>query len=131
MSAIEVPAQPVDATRALNLSAGVSSASSIGQATVEVIMMAANQAYSKFAIGPKLFAETADHGRLHGSIGIASGPRPGHATISDATQWHHAHHGPRCGKSSCRYRYQPGKCSVQCLGHGVLLALTPLPSFYC
>src|SRR5512132_2993135 len=36
-----------------------------------------------------------------------SGPRPGHATISDATQWHHAHRGPRCGKSSCRYRYQP------------------------
>src|SRR5712675_979807 len=24
-----------------------------------------------------------------------------------------------------------GKCSVQCLGHGVLLVLTPLPSFYC
>jgi len=24
-----------------------------------------------------------------------------------------------------------GNCSVQCLGHGVLLVLTPLPSFYC
>src|SRR5258705_13961514 len=24
-----------------------------------------------------------------------------------------------------------GNCSVLCLGHGVLLVLTPLPSFYC
>src|ERR1700732_2089598 len=24
-----------------------------------------------------------------------------------------------------------GNCSVECLGHGVLLVLTPLPSFYC
>ena len=57
-----------------------------------------------------------------------SGPRPGHATISDATQWHHAHRGPRCGKVLADIDTNHGNCSVQCLGHGVLLVLAPLPS---
>src|SRR6266404_947606 len=55
-----------------------------------------------------------------------SGPRPGHATISDATQWHHVAHDVERVLADIDTNH--GNCSVQCLGHGVLLVLTPLPS---